>query len=62
MWCSTTIEVSGETLNFPLPDTILPCNFKNSSGLRYEAMEVRKCIKEGMMNKIKSLLTFSLIK
>lgn len=49
MWCATTVEVSGKTLNFPLPDTILPCHHINSSGLRYEAMEVRKCIKAGKL-------------
>lgn len=49
MWCPTAIETAGETFTFPLPDTIMPCNFKNSSGLRYEAMEVRKCINEGSL-------------
>lgn len=49
MWCATTIETPSETLNFSFPDTVLPCNFTNSSGLRYEAMEVRKCINEGAL-------------
>lgn len=47
MWCATSIETPTGTLDFPLPDTILPCNFENSSGLKYEADEVRKCLKEG---------------
>jgi len=49
MWCPTSMEINGENHEFPLPDTILPCNFNNSSGLRYEAMEVRKCIKNGAL-------------
>lgn len=49
MWCATTIQTENETFNFPLPDTILPCNFTNSSGLRYEAIEVRKCLKAGLL-------------
>lgn len=47
MWCATTIETDKEKLEFPLPEPVLPCNFENSSGLMYEAMEVRKCLKEG---------------
>ncbi|XP_054714004.1 trans-1,2-dihydrobenzene-1,2-diol dehydrogenase-like [Uloborus diversus] len=47
MWCPTVIQTPNEVLEFPLPDTIAPCNFENSSGLRFEAMEVRKCIQKG---------------
>ena len=32
---------------FDLPPTAEPCNFFNSSGLRYEAIEVRKCVNAG---------------
>lgn len=49
MWCATTIQTDDKTFDFPLPDTILPCNFINSSGLRYQAAEVRKCLKEGAL-------------
>jgi len=30
---------------FKFPSTVLPINFGTSSGLRYQANEVRKCIK-----------------
>jgi len=46
-WCPTSIETNDKKYEFPLPDTIRPCNFVNSSGLRFEAMEVRDCIKKG---------------
>ena len=32
-------------LEFPLPSPYIPTNFTNSVGLRYEAMEVRDCLK-----------------
>lgn len=52
MWCTDTVVVgvNGEeplTHKFPLPDTVIPCVYTNSSGLRYQAMEVRKCLLEG---------------
>ena len=31
-------------LEFPLPSPYLPTNFSNSTGLRYEAMEVKTCL------------------
>ncbi|XP_054709563.1 trans-1,2-dihydrobenzene-1,2-diol dehydrogenase-like isoform X1 [Uloborus diversus] len=34
---------------FSLPSTLLPGNFPNSSGLRYEAVEVTECLKKGKL-------------
>ena len=31
-------------MEFPLPSPYLPTNFDNSTGLRYEAMEVKSCL------------------
>ena len=52
MWCTDTVIVglTGEEPvihKFPYPDTVIPCVYHNSSGLRYQAMEVRKCLLEG---------------
>lgn len=49
MWCPTTIITPTGKYDFPLPETVAPCNFTNSSGLRYEAEEVRRCLKEGLL-------------
>ncbi|GIY49183.1 trans-1,2-dihydrobenzene-1,2-diol dehydrogenase [Caerostris darwini] len=48
-WCPTTVITADKTYEFPLPEVIRPCNFVNSSGLRFEAMEVRECIKKGAL-------------
>ncbi|KAG8177732.1 hypothetical protein JTE90_026574 [Oedothorax gibbosus] len=48
-WCPTSVITSEKTYEFPLPSTIAPCNFVNSSGLRYEAMEVRECLIKGAL-------------
>ncbi|XP_055947266.1 trans-1,2-dihydrobenzene-1,2-diol dehydrogenase-like isoform X2 [Argiope bruennichi] len=45
-WCPTTVITDENKYEFPLPETINPCNFTNSSGLRFEAMEVRECLKK----------------
>lgn len=54
-WCPTTVEVyehhnKKETFTFDLP--ALPekgkYNFRNSQGLQYEAMEVRRCLLKGL--------------
>lgn len=47
MHCPTTLEVNGKKTEFPLPEPGLPLNFENSTGLRYEAEEVRRCILKG---------------
>lgn len=48
MWCAESVEVNGTRHDFPMPPTVLQCNFTNSSGLRYEAQEVRRCLKAGL--------------
>ena len=46
-WRPTKIETPEGVKEFPLPKSSLPYNFGNSTGMRYEAEEVRKCLKEG---------------
>ncbi|XP_046591488.1 trans-1,2-dihydrobenzene-1,2-diol dehydrogenase isoform X1 [Neodiprion lecontei] len=48
-WCPTDIVLpSGETKSITLPEPKHPLNFINSVGLRYEAMEVRRCLRAGL--------------
>lgn len=47
-WCSTSIiDVDGTEKTWPLPNAKLNFNFENGAGMRYEADEVRKCIRSG---------------
>ncbi|KAG4070330.1 hypothetical protein HA402_006472 [Bradysia odoriphaga] len=47
-WCPTSlIDVDGSEKIWPLPKAKLEFNFTNSAGLRFEADEVRKCIRGG---------------
>lgn len=47
-WCPTEMVLpSGEKRSITLPEGPLPTNFTNSIGLRFEAAEVRKCLKAG---------------
>ena len=46
-WCPTVLETPNGRKEYPLPEPALPLNYVNSTGLRYEAEEVRKCLKEG---------------
>jgi len=47
-WCPPKIVLAnGEVKEVPLPKPKLTLNFINSSGLSYEAAEVRDCIKKG---------------
>ncbi|XP_042900272.1 trans-1,2-dihydrobenzene-1,2-diol dehydrogenase-like [Parasteatoda tepidariorum] len=48
-WCPTVVQTETETYEFPLPNTIRPCIYINSSGLRFEATHVRECIQKGML-------------
>lgn len=48
MWCPTALEVNGKEMQFPLPEPSMPLNFTNSTGLRYEAEEVRNCLLKGL--------------
>ncbi|KAM9347752.1 trans-1,2-dihydrobenzene-1,2-diol dehydrogenase-like [Symphorus nematophorus] len=48
MWCPTALEVNGKEMQFPLPEADMQLNFTNSTGLRYEAEEVRQCLLKGL--------------
>ena len=52
MWCPTSLIVNGEETQYPLPEPYLPTNFLNSTGMRYEAEEVRQCLLKGNVNRI----------
>ncbi|XP_037103940.1 trans-1,2-dihydrobenzene-1,2-diol dehydrogenase-like [Syngnathus acus] len=47
MWCPEVMVVNGKE-KYPLPEPHLPLNFVHSTGLRYEAEEVRQCLLKGM--------------
>lgn len=48
MHCPTTLVVNDKETEYPLPEPCLPMNFTNSTGLRYEAEEVRQCLLKGV--------------
>uniref|UniRef100_H3C7Y3 Trans-1,2-dihydrobenzene-1,2-diol dehydrogenase n=1 Tax=Tetraodon nigroviridis TaxID=99883 RepID=H3C7Y3_TETNG len=48
MWCPTALEVNGKETKYPLPEPYLPLNYVNSTGMRYEAEEVRQCLLKGL--------------
>ncbi|XP_068616374.1 trans-1,2-dihydrobenzene-1,2-diol dehydrogenase-like [Brachionichthys hirsutus] len=48
MWSPTSLVVNGEETRYPLPEPHLPLNFMNSTGMRYEAEEVRQCLLKGL--------------
>ncbi|KAM7014702.1 dihydrodiol dehydrogenase, tandem duplicate 1 [Tautogolabrus adspersus] len=48
MHCPTKLVVNGKETEYPLPEPCLPLNFTNSTGLRYEAEEVRQCLLKGL--------------
>lgn len=47
MWSPTTLVVNGRETHYPLPEPVSPLNFNNSTGMRYEAEEVRQCVLKG---------------
>ncbi|MGH0121507.1 UNVERIFIED_CONTAM: hypothetical protein FKN15_002456 [Acipenser sinensis] len=47
MWSPTSLIMNGNETQFPLPEPSQPLNFPNSTGLRYEAQEVRRCLLAG---------------
>lgn len=47
MHCPTALVANDEEIKYPLPEPGLPLNFTNSTGLRYEAEEVRQCLLKG---------------
>ncbi|XP_051953679.1 dihydrodiol dehydrogenase, tandem duplicate 1 [Xyrauchen texanus] len=59
MHCPTTLEVNGKRTEFPLPEPGIALNFMNSTGLRYEAEEVRQCLQKGLKESSKMSLTDS---
>ncbi|CAH1250775.1 DHDH [Branchiostoma lanceolatum] len=46
-WCPTEVIAPDGTHEFPLPPPEKPLNYENT-GLRFEAMEVRRCLQEGL--------------
>ncbi|XP_060778828.1 trans-1,2-dihydrobenzene-1,2-diol dehydrogenase-like [Neoarius graeffei] len=48
MWSPTSLTVNGKETHYPVPEPYLPLNFKNSTGLRYEAEEVSQCLFKGL--------------
>ncbi|RWS14156.1 Trans-1:2-dihydrobenzene-1:2-diol dehydrogenase-like protein [Dinothrombium tinctorium] len=49
MWAADKVIVNDKLHEFTFPDTVAPCNFTHSSGLRYEAMEVRRCLQNNLI-------------
>lgn len=47
MHCPTALVANDKEMKYPLPEPSLPLNFTNSTGLRYEAEEVRQCLLRG---------------
>lgn len=47
MWSPTSLIVNGKETHYPVPEPYLPLNFINSTGMRYEAEEVRQCLLKG---------------
>lgn len=48
MWCPTSLIVNDKETEFPVPEPCMPVNFINSTGMRYEAEEVRQCLLKGL--------------
>lgn len=48
-WAPTKMTVCGEEKEFPLPQGDGEYVYINSSGLHYEAAEVRRCLKQGLL-------------
>ncbi|XP_068170114.1 trans-1,2-dihydrobenzene-1,2-diol dehydrogenase [Antennarius striatus] len=48
MWCPTSLVVNGKETRYSLPEPYLPLNFINSTGMCYEAEEVRQCLLKGL--------------
>uniref|UniRef100_A0A672RVW0 Dihydrodiol dehydrogenase, tandem duplicate 2 n=1 Tax=Sinocyclocheilus grahami TaxID=75366 RepID=A0A672RVW0_SINGR len=48
MWCPTSLMVNGVETQYPVPEPSLPLNFINSTGMCYEAEEVRRCLLHGL--------------
>ncbi|CAG2117483.1 unnamed protein product, partial [Medioppia subpectinata] len=46
-WCADKVYLNDVKYEFDFPPAAEVCNFWNSSGLRYEAVEVRRCLTSG---------------
>ncbi|KAL3194717.1 hypothetical protein MRX96_045975 [Rhipicephalus microplus] len=46
---TTCVESPAGKFEIQLPPTSVPHNFPNTSGLRYQAEEVRRCLREGLL-------------
>ncbi|XP_030622479.1 trans-1,2-dihydrobenzene-1,2-diol dehydrogenase-like [Chanos chanos] len=59
MWCPTSLVLNGKETQYPIPEPSMPLNFTNSTGLRYEAEEVRQCLLKGLKESTKMPLADS---
>jgi len=48
-WCPTSMVVNGQVKSWDLPGRQDDFHFTNSAGLSFEAQEVRRCLKEGLI-------------
>lgn len=49
-WCPPSfIDLDGKEKEWKLPESKVKYNFINSTGLRYEAEEARRCINQGLL-------------
>ncbi len=48
-WSADKVYLNNIPYEFEYPATAVPCKSWNRSGLRYEAIEVRKCLKAGKL-------------
>ncbi|KAL4613215.1 trans-1,2-dihydrobenzene-1,2-diol dehydrogenase-like [Arapaima gigas] len=59
MWSPTSMVVNGKEVHYPLPESRLPLNFINGTGMCYEAEEVRQCLLKGLKESIRMPLADS---
>uniref|UniRef100_A0A8B9RBY9 Trans-1,2-dihydrobenzene-1,2-diol dehydrogenase n=1 Tax=Astyanax mexicanus TaxID=7994 RepID=A0A8B9RBY9_ASTMX len=59
MWCPTSLIVNGKETQYPVPEPYLPLNFINSTGMRYEAEEVRQCLLKVLQHRDSSTVSIS---
>ncbi|CAL1278149.1 unnamed protein product [Larinioides sclopetarius] len=52
LYVATKIETKDGVVDFPLPKPTAFFNYPDSTGLAYEAIEVRECIKHGHLESI----------
>ena len=61
-WCPTSFRVNGQQYEKPLPEGAkFEFHFTNSQGLMYEAEEVRRCLKEKLVESPKMTWDESLL-